>query len=214
VHANTEGGAADGRTMPRNQAAILVSSDATMPKTNATYADLEALPANVVGHIVFGVLHAHPRPAPKHARAASTLGEELGPPFNRGRGGPGGWLILDEPEVHLGPHVLVPDLGGWRRDRMPEMPVDKAYFDLSPDWVCEVLSPSTAALDRGDKLKAYGEHRVPNVWFVDPEAHTLEVLEILDDARYRLLEVFSGEACVRAVPFDAIGLQMGALWSR
>jgi Uma2 family endonuclease len=182
-------------------------------KRVATYADLEALPSNMVGQIVFGILHAHPRPAPKHAQAASTLGEELGPPFKRGRGGPGGWLILDEPELHLGPHVLVPDLGGWRRERMPEMPVDKAYFDMPPDWVCEVLSPSTAALDRGDKLKVYGTSEVRHVWFVDPEAKTLEILE--HDARgYRVLEVFSGEAMVRAIPFDAIELELGALWAR
>jgi Uma2 family endonuclease len=147
-------------------------------------------------------------------QAASALGEELGPPFKRARGGPGGWIILDEPEVHLAENVLVPDLAGWRRERMPELPVDKAWFDLAPDWVCEVLSPSTAALDRGDKLKVYGEHRVRHVWFVDPEARTLEVLEILDDARYRVLEVFSGDAAVRAVPFDAIALELTALWAR
>jgi len=121
---------------------------------NATYDDLLALPAHTIGQILFGVLHAHPRPAPKHAQASSTLGEVLGPPFKRGRGGPGGWLILDEPELHLGPHVIVPDLAGWRRERMPEMPVDKAHFEMAPDWVCEVLSVSTAPLDRGDKLKA------------------------------------------------------------
>jgi Uma2 family endonuclease len=179
----------------------------------ATYEDLLALPANVVGQIVFGVLHAHPRPAPKHAQAASTLGEELGPPFKRGRGGPGGWLILDEPELHLGEHVVVPDLGGWRRERMPEMPVDKAFFDLSPDWVCEVLSASTASLDRGDKLKVWRAFDVSHVWFVDPEARTLEILE-KDPRGYRVFEVFSGEAKIRAVPFDAIELELGLLWAR
>lgn len=195
-------------------ATSIILAPRAMTKPAATYADLEALPANMVGQIVFDVLHAHPRPAPKHAQAASVLGEELGPPFKRGRGGPGGWILLDEPEVHLGANVLVPDLGGWRRERMTELPVDKAYFDLSPDWICEVLSPSTAALDRGDKLKVYGEHRVRHVWFVDPDACTLEVLEILDDGRYRVLEVFSGTAAVRAVPFDAIALDLGALWAR
>ena len=171
----------------------------------------------MIGQIVFGVLHAHPRPAPKHARAASTLGEEIGPPFNRGRGGPGGWIILDEPELHLGPHVLVPDLAGWRRERMPEMPVDKAYFDLAPDWACEVLSPSTASLDRGDKRKVFGEFGVNHIWFVDPEARTLEVLELergRTPAGYRLVEVFSGEDRIRALPFDAIELELGALWAR
>jgi Uma2 family endonuclease len=179
----------------------------------ATYEDLFALPPHVTGQILYGVLHAHPRPAPKHAQAASTLGEELGPPFKRSRGGPGGWLILDEPEIHLGPHVIVPDLGGWRRERMPEMPVDKAYFVLAPDWVCEVLSPSTASLDRGDKLKVYAEFDVKHVWFLDPEARTLEILE-RDAKGYRVFDVFSGEAKVRAVPFDAIELELGLLWAR
>jgi Uma2 family endonuclease len=179
----------------------------------ATYEDIVALPAGVTGQILFGVLHAHPRPAPRHAQAATTLGEELGPPFKRGRGGPGGWLILDVPEVHLARHVLVPDLAGWRRERMPEMPVDKAYFDMAPDWVCEVLSPSTSALDRGDKLRVYGQQRVAHVWFIDPEAMTLEVLT-LDGATYRVAEVFSGNVVVRAVPFDAIELNIGLLWLR
>jgi Uma2 family endonuclease len=179
----------------------------------ATYDDLLALPPNVVGQIVFGALYAHPRPAPKHARASSTLGEELGPPFNRGRGGPGGWLILDEPEIHLGEHVVVPDLAGWRRERMPEMPVDKAFFVMPPDWICEVLSPSTASLDRGDKLKVWRAHDVGHVWFVDPEARTLEILE-KDEKGYRVFDVFSGDAKIRAVPFDAIELELGLLWAR
>ncbi|MGC4064930.1 MAG: Uma2 family endonuclease [Polyangiaceae bacterium] len=187
-----------------------------MPETalrNATYEDLLALPAHVVGQIVCGVLHATPRPAPPHARASTTLGEELGPPFNRGRGGPGGWVILDEPELHLGAHVLVPDLAGWRRERLPELPIDKAYFELAPDWVCEVLSPSTAALDRGDKRRVYAEHQVRHLWFVDPEAQVLEVFA-LDGESYRLLEVYSGDQQVRAVPFDAIEMELGALWAR
>lgn len=179
----------------------------------ATYEDLIALPAHVVGEIVYGVLHASPRPAPRHARASTAIGEELGPPYNRGRGGPGGWIILDEPELHLGKHVLVPDLAGWRRERMPELPVDKAYFDLAPDWLCEVLSPSTAALDRGDKRRVYGEEGVKFLWFVDPDAQVLEVFE-LDGASYRLVEVYSGEQRVRAVPFEAVEMELGALWAR
>lgn len=105
--------------------------------TPATYDDLLALPEHVTGQIVRGVLHAHPRPAPKHAQAATTLGEELGPPFKRGRGGPGGWLILDEPEIHLAAEVVVPDLAGWRRERMPEMravPFDAIELALGLLW--------------------------------------------------------------------------------
>src|SRR4051794_6879609 len=107
----------------------------------------------------------------------------------------------------------LPDLSGWRRERMPEMPVDKAYFDLAPDWACEVISPSTAALDRGDKRKAYATHGVRDLWFVDRDAQTLEVL-VLDGDSYRILDVFGGEGLVRAVPFDALELELGALWAR
>ena len=96
---------------------------------------------------------------------------------------------------------------------MPELPVEKSYFELPPDWVCEVLSPSTASLDRGDKLKVYATMEVRHVWFVDPEAHTLEILA-LDGKGYRVFEVFSDDAKVRAVPFDAVELELAGLWSR
>lgn len=178
----------------------------------ASYRELSDLPAHLVGELVFGVLHASPRPAPKHALAASALGGELEPAFRRGRGGPGGWLILDEPELHLGEHVVVPDLAGWRRERMPALPVDTAYFETAPDWVCEVLSPSTVALDRGDKRKVYAAYEVKYLWFVDPDARTLEFFA-LDGSTYRLIEVFSGDRPIRAIPFDAIELDLGALWA-
>lgn len=182
-------------------------------KRSASYEDLMALPDRVIGEIVDGKLHVSPRPAPPHARAASVLGEELGPPFNRGRGGPGGWILLDEPEIHLGEDVVVPDLAGWRRDRMPEMPIDLAYFVMSPDWVCEVLSPSTATFDRGGKLAVYSRAGVNQVWLVDPGIQTLEILR-LDGTTYRIVQVATGEACVRAEPFDAIELDLRALWQR
>jgi len=178
----------------------------------ATYDDLLALPDNVVGQIVSGVLYASPRPAVPHALAASAIGEELGPPFKRGRGGPGGWLILYGPELHLGADVLVPDLAGWRRERLAEAPLTAA-IGVPPNWVCEVLSPSTASLDRGDKLRVYARQNVAHVWFVDPPAKTLEVLA-LDGATYRIADVFSGDAKVRAKPFDAIELELGFLWAR
>jgi Uma2 family endonuclease len=182
-------------------------------KRPASYEDILALPEHVVGEIVAGELHVSPRPAPRHAAAATALGEELGPPFKRGRGGPGGWFLLFEPELHLAPDVLVPDLGGWRRERMPEMPVDLPYFVLAPDWVCEVLSPSTAALDRGRKLAVYARERVANVWLVEPVSQTLEVLR-LDGATYRIVQVATGDAAVRAEPFDAIELDLRVLWAR
>lgn len=178
----------------------------------ATYADIERLPPNKVGEILNGVLYAHARPASRHARVASTLGGELGPPFDRGRGGPGGWIILDEPELHLGPDVLVPDLAGWTRERMPEMP-DAPAFTLAPDWACEVLSASTAAIDRGEKLPIYARERMPHVWLIDPIIKTLEVLR-LDGETYRILATHHDDALVRAEPFDAIELELAALWAR
>lgn len=178
-----------------------------------SYEDLLALPPHCVGQIVRGALHTHARPAPRHAAAATALSEELGPPFKRGRGGPGGWWLLVEPELHLGEDVVVPDLAGWRRERMPEMPVDLPYFVLSPDWVCEVLSRSTAALDRGDKLDVYARERVGHVWLVDPEAQTLEVLR-LDGATFRIVQHGSGSGALRAEPFDALELDLSLLWSR
>lgn len=178
----------------------------------ATRADLDALPTNLVGEIVRGVLYASPRPASPHAAAASAVGEELGPPFKRGKGGPGGWVILDEPELHLAEDVLVPDLGGWRRERMPEMP-HVAAFDLAPDWVCEVLSPSTARLDRGEKLPVYAREGVSHVWIVDPLQQYIEVLR-LDGATYRIVGTYFTDAKVRAEPFDAIVLDLTVLWAR
>ncbi len=182
------------------------------PRPGATYADIEALPPNMVGQLIGGVLHAHPRPASPHAAAASAIGEELGPPFKRGRGGPGGWVILFEPELHFAEDVLVPDLAGWRRERMPEMP-HAPYFTLSPDWVTEVLSPSTAALDRVDKAPIYAKERVGHLWLVDPLARTLEILR-LDGATYRVAAVHKDDAKVRAEPFDAIELDLAILWAR
>ena len=135
-------------------------------------------------------------------------------PFHRGRGGPGGWVILDldEPELHLGPDVLVPDLAGWRRERMPTVP-DVAAFELAPDWLCEVLSPSTVAVDRVRKMPVYAREGVTHVWLVDPLARTLEVFrrEGPGDAR---VNAWADEDRVRAEPFDAIELELGILWAR
>jgi Uma2 family endonuclease len=141
------------------------------------------------------------------------LGVELGGPFDRGKGGPGGWVILDEPELHLrGGHVLVPDLAGWRRERMPRVPLEAAAFELAPDWVCEVLSPSTEAGDRADKMPIYAAERVAHAWLVDPVVRTLEVHR-LDGETYRVVGVRRDAARARAEPFDAIELELGALWA-
>lgn len=178
----------------------------------AQYEDLFALPPHVTGQIVDGVLYAHPRPATAHALAASGLGEELGPPFKRGKGGPGGWIILFEPELHLGADILVPDLAGWRRERMPETPLEP-YLTLAPDWLCEVLSPSTSAFDRKKKLPVYAREGVRHVWLVDPTTKTLEVLR-LDGETFRIAAVASEDDKGRFEPFEALELDLSILWAR
>jgi Uma2 family endonuclease len=177
----------------------------------ATYDDLVKLPDNLVAEIVDGELHASPKPAPAHVIAGSSIGALIANPYSFGRGGPGGWWILDEPELHLGPDVLVPDLAGWKRERMPQRP-DTAYFPLAPDWVCEVLSPSTTRLDRTRKLGIYARERVAHAWLIDPLAQTLEVFG-LEGGRWTLLAAHGGEAIVRVEPFGEIDLELALLWS-
>jgi len=177
----------------------------------ATYEDLERLPDNLVAEIVNGELHASPRPAVRHVRAGSVLGRKVGGPYDDGIGGPGGWWILDEPELHLKENVLVPDMAGWRRARMPKYP-DSAYFTIAPDWVCEILSPSTASLDRVQKLAIYARERVPHAWIVDPAGRSLEVLG-LNDGRWTILSAHLGAEVVRAEPFGEIELDLSALWA-
>ncbi len=177
----------------------------------ATYQDLIDLPENLVGEIIDGELYAQPRPAPRHVRSSSSLGDELVSPFDKGRGGPGGWWILDEPELHLGPHILVPDMAGWRRERMPRLP-DTAWFELAPDWVCEVLSPGTRAKDRAKKMPIYAAEEVGHCWLVDPDARTLEVYQNAE-GRWLLLGVFEDNDEISAPPFDAIAFNLGVLWA-
>ena len=177
----------------------------------ATYDDILALPTNLVGEIIRGVLRTHPRPAPKHARAYSSLGAELHGPFDHGRNGPGGWWILDEPELHLGADVVVPDLAGWKRERMPKLP-DAAWFELAPDWICEILSPSTAKVDRAEKLPLYAYNGVAHCWLVDPDLKTLEVFENRD-GKWLLLTVLENDASVSQPPFDAIAFDLASLWA-
>lgn len=182
-------------------------------RRRATYEDILAAPKHVVAEIVRGSLSLLPRPRPIHARAASRLGMGLAGFDGLDGDGPGGWVILDEPELHLHAEVLVPDLAGWRRDRMPEIPADLAYFELAPDWVCEVLSPSTERLDRSEKTDIYAEHGVAHLWLVNPELQTLEIFR-LDGATYRRMTVCSGSVRVRAEPFDEIEFELGSLWAR
>lgn len=180
-------------------------------RRRATYEDVIAAPEHLVAEVLDGELTLSPRPALPHSAASTALGEELGPPFKRGRGGPGGWIILDEPELHLGADILVPDLAGWRRERLPAVPRDP-YLTLAPDWVCEVTSPSTEQRDRIQKLPIYARAEVGHVWIVNPEQRFLEVFRRSREG-WILLGTFGEEERVRAEPFDAIELELGLLWA-
>ncbi len=177
-------------------------------KRRATYDDLREVPDHLVAEMFDGDLYASPRPALPHAHATSVLGGWLMSAFHRRT--PTGWAILDEPELHFGNDVLVPDLAGWRRERLPEVPAD-AYMTLAPDWVCEVLSVSTEGIDRGKKLRIYSRERVGHVWLVDPLHRTLEVLA-LDSGDWAAIAQHEGAATVRAAPFAGQALDLGALW--
>ena len=176
----------------------------------ATYQDVLDAPPHRVAEVVDGTLYTHSRPASPHALASSRLGGELGGPFDRGRGGPGGWWIIDEPELHLDEDILVPDLAGWRRERMPEYP-DVAYFTLAPDWVCEVLSPSTRKLDLLGKRPIYAREGVAHLWFVDPVDRTLEAFE-LHEGRWVLIASAQDDDPASVRPFDAVTFSLADLW--
>jgi len=181
-------------------------------KRHATYEDLLAVPNSQLAQIIDGELVVLPRPTLLHSRSASRLSMDLGSPFDRGRGGPGGWLILFEPELHLRADVLVPDLAGWRRERMPELP-ESAACTLAPDWVCEVLSPATQSIDRVRKMNIYAREGVPYAWLIDPSAQTLEVYKLAGELWTRCAS-WAGAEKVRAEPFDAIELDLAGLWER
>lgn len=180
------------------------------PHREATYAELVALPPHMVGEILGGKLFASPRPATAHSAASFALATELGSPFQRSRGGPGGWWFFNEPELHFGKDVLVPDLAGWRRARMP-VRSNEPFITLAPDWVCEVLSPSTARIDRTLKKEIYAREGVEYVWLVDPVLRILEVLR-LHGGQWLEKGSWSGNARVRAEPFEALELELEALW--
>ncbi|MCY3873787.1 MAG: Uma2 family endonuclease [Rhodobacteraceae bacterium] len=176
----------------------------------ATYQDVLDAPPHMVAEVISGTLHTHPRPAMRHARASSGIGAKIAPPFDFGDGGPGGWWIIDEPELHLGEDIVVPDLAGWRRETMPEYP-DAAYCTIAPDWVCEVLSSSTRRLDLNEKRSFYAREGVGHLWFVDPDARMLEAFE-LREGHWLLLATLADDAPVLLPPFDAITFPLDALW--
>ena len=187
-----------------------VAEDETT-STRATYQDVLDAPPHKVAEVVDGTLYTHPRPAPPHAVAKSVLVGFLNQTFQFGRGGPGGWWIVDEPELHLGEDIVVPDIAGWRRERMPQLP-NTAYFTLATDWVCEVLSPSTRTLDLGGKRAVYAREGVSYLWFLDPIAHSLEAYE-LRGTHWVLIDTLFEDASISLPPFDAFSFNLGELWS-
>jgi Uma2 family endonuclease len=182
---------------------------ATKPRP-ATYADLEAVPPHLVAEIVGGILETHPRPAPRHAGVKGQLSYELIGPFDRARGGPGGWIFLHEPELHLGADVLVPDLAGWRRKRLQEVP-DAPFMPVRPDWVCEIASPSTERLDRGPKRRIYAEAGVEYLWLIDSRARLMEAFARAGESWLLLATLGAGDEA-RVPPFDAVGFPFDDLF--
>lgn len=180
-------------------------------KKRASYADLAAVPPELVAEIIDGELVTHPRPSPRHGLTSSALGVKLGSRFQFGEGGgPGDWIFIDEPELHLGGNVVVPDIAGWRRERLPPLP-DTPYLETAPDWVCEVLSASTLYRDRGAKRRIYGEAGVRYLWLVDPREQLLEAF-ILTGGRWLLAGTWGGADIVSAPPFEAVSLPLADLW--
>ncbi|MEZ5816640.1 MAG: Uma2 family endonuclease [Hyphomicrobiaceae bacterium] len=178
----------------------------------ATYADIEALPPHLVGEILFGTLVTRPRPVHRNGIATTSLGDELVGPFQKGRGGgPAGWLFIIEPEMHLGPHAVVPDIAGRRPERLDGGAAGGAFIEVAPDWACEVLSPSTERYDRGDKRRIKAHFGMQHLWHLDPRAHTLEVFR-LQEQDWLLTHTFVETENVCAPPFDANTFSLGLLW--
>ena len=198
----------------------LVTADRTggtiMARTarhRSLYEDLEALPEGLRGEIIDGQLYTQPRPAPRHAVAASNLLAELIGPYSRGKAGPGGWWIVIEPELHFvrDVEVMVPDVAGWRRTRMPSLPTDQRY-EVYPDWICEVLSPSTCSKDREIKMPLYAKYGVTDAWVIDPVAGTLEAYQ-RSGSEWTQLGTYGAEVVVSAQPFEAARFRVGDLWT-
>ena len=176
----------------------------------ATYQDVIDAPAHRVAEIVDGTLYVSPRPGSLATLAKTNLTVELGLAFDRGRGGPGGWRILPEPELHFGEDVVVPDVTGWRRERMPELPTTD-YVTLAPDWACEMLSAETLTLDLDAKRPVYAREGVAYLWLVDPADRTLEAFEFRD-GEWVLIGRAKDDEPVGIRPFDAITFSLGDLW--
>lgn len=180
------------------------------PARKATYRDVLDAPPHMVAEIVDGVLHLQRRPPTLAALAKTALSGEIGGAFFKCRNGPGGWWIVNEPELHFGGDIVVPDIAGWRRERMPTVP-DVAFLTLAPDWACEILSPSTRKFDLEEKRPVYAREGVAHLWFVDPAARTLEAFALRDGA-WTPAGAAREDEPVRLPPFEAVTFPLGALW--
>jgi len=186
-----------------------MSDAAAKDRFEELYQRLDDVPEGYVAEIVASEIRVLPRPGPKHARATSRLDRRLGTEFDFDSDGPGGWVILVEPDIRFGEDLRAPDLAGWRIGRYREP--GRGPHLIAPDWICEVLSPSTAQYDRAEKMPLYARHGVEHVWLIDPEPQTLEVYRRQGEL-WLLIGAHAGDANVRAEPFDAIELELGALW--
>ena len=176
----------------------------------ATYKDLEAVPDGVKAEILDGDLWISPQPLPRHQHVAVRLTIELGPPFQDGRGGPGGWYLLYEPELHFNGDALVPDLAGWRSHRDLRL-MDNAHITAAPDWVCEIISPSTEKIDRTLKKRLYARNGVKFLWLVDTLKRRLEVMK-LNAGEWRPVLDLRDDSVAAAEPFDALPFSLARLW--
>ena len=184
-------------------------------KMRATYQDVIDAPEHLIAEILGGELVLTPRPGPSHATASMRLVRRLGGPFEDALGGPGGWIFLYEPELHFstqGLEVVVPDLVGWRRETLPQMP-KTAAFHVAPDWVCETLSPSTEDIDRSRKMAIYAREQVKHLWLLYPRRQRLETYRLHAGA-WQACEPASDPAkpSFRSEPFEAVALDLSNLW--
>jgi Uma2 family endonuclease len=183
---------------------------AEFAKRKVTYADIEALPPNLVGEIIYGALVTHPRPLPKHAVAHANLAGELSGPYRKGKGGPGGWIFMTEPELHFGDDVVVPDLAGWKKERL-NINLDEVAVKIAPDWLCEILSPSTENYDRNEKRQIYAKAGVAHIWLLDPRSQSLECFQLVA-GHWLLSNTFTQSQTVSAPPFESASFRLSDLF--
>ncbi len=179
-------------------------------KRKAVYEDLFSIPEEMTAEIISGELVITPRPSRKHTSASSSLGFLIGPAYQLGRGGPGGWVIILEPEIGLEGDILVPDLAGWKMERYPgDEPHN--WISVVPDWVCEVISPNTLKRDRMLKMSIYAQNGVPYSWLIDPTMKTLDVFR-LEGGEWVVAGLYAEDAAVRAEPFSEITINLSDIW--